>query len=53
MEFKISLYIFEQFSQVSNFMKSRPEGADLFHAHRQTDRHDEDDSRFSKFSERA
>jgi hypothetical protein len=38
-------------------MKVRPVGAELFHAEkqadRQTDRHDEADSHFSKFWERA
>jgi len=47
---EISLHIFEKYS---NVMKSRPEGADLFHEHRWTDRHDEADSHFSKFCERA
>jgi len=34
-------------------MKIRPEGAELFHAEKQTDRHDEANSLFSKFCERA
>ena len=34
-------------------MKTRPVGAELFHADRQTDKHDEASSRFSQFSERA
>jgi hypothetical protein len=36
-------------------MKIRPVGAELFHADgdRQTDRHDEANSRFSQFCERA
>jgi hypothetical protein len=34
---------------MSNFIKIRPEGSELFHAHRQTDRHDEADSRFSQY----
>ena len=42
---------------MSNFMKIRPVGAELFHADRQTDgqtgRHDEANSRFSQFCERA
>jgi len=51
--------------QILNFMKIRPVGIELFHAegrldertdgrtdgHTQTDRHDEANSRFSKFSE--
>jgi hypothetical protein len=34
-------------------MKIRPLGAELFHADRLTDRHDEANSRFSQFCERA
>jgi len=34
-------------------MKIRPMGTELFHADGQTDRHDEANSRFSKFCERA
>jgi len=34
-------------------MKIRPVGAELFHADRRTDRHDEPNSRFSQFCERA
>jgi len=33
-------------------MKSRPVGAELFYAGGRTDRHDDDNSRFSKFCER-
>jgi len=33
-------------------MKIRPVGAELFHADRRTDRHDEADGRFSQFCER-
>jgi hypothetical protein len=32
--------------QVTNFIKIRPVGAELFHADGQTDRHDEANSRF-------
>jgi hypothetical protein len=47
--------------QISNFIKIRPVGAELFHADErtddqtdgQTDRHDETNSRFSKFCEYA
>jgi hypothetical protein len=35
----------------TNFMKIRSVGAELFHADRQTDRHDESNSRFSQFCE--
>ena len=34
-------------------MKIRPVGAELFHADGRTDRHDEANSRFSQFCERA
>jgi hypothetical protein len=40
-------------TQISNFMKIRPVGAELFHAGGQTDRRDEVNSRFSQFCERA
>jgi len=36
---------------MSNFMKIRPVGAELFHADVQMDRHDEANSRFSRFCE--
>jgi hypothetical protein len=39
--------------QMSNFMKIRPMGAELFHADRQTDRHNEANSRFSQLCENA
>jgi hypothetical protein len=38
---------------ISNFMKIRPLEAELFNADGQTDRHDEANSRFSQFCERA
>jgi len=42
---------------MSNFMKIRPNGAELFHADRRTGgwtgRHDETNSRFLQFCERA
>jgi len=34
---------------ISNFMQIRPVGAELFHADRQMDRHDEANSHFSQF----
>jgi len=40
------LYIFWKNKLVSNFMKIRPVAALLFHADRQTDRHDKTNSRF-------
>ena len=38
---------------ISNFMKIRPVGAELFQADGRTDRHDEADSRFTQFCECA
>jgi len=38
---------FRKILQISNFMKIRPVGAELFHADRQTDRHDEANSHLS------
>jgi len=40
-------------THISNFMKIQSLTAELFHADRWTDRHDEASSRFSKFCERA
>jgi hypothetical protein len=52
-----SRQIFEKNIPISNFTKFRPVGAELFHAEGrtdgQTDRHGEDNSRFSKFCDRA
>jgi hypothetical protein len=52
---EFSRQIFKKY--VSNFMKMRPVGAELFHADgrtdRLTDRHDAANSRFSQFDERA
>jgi hypothetical protein len=57
MKIEFSRQIFEKNSQIWNFMKIRPVGAELLHAEGQTDgktdRHDEVNSRFSQFSERA
>jgi hypothetical protein len=39
--------------QMPNYMKIRPVGAELFHAEGRTDGHDEANSRFSQFCERA
>jgi hypothetical protein len=41
------------FKIYSNFMKIRPAGAELFHVDRRTDRHDEANSGFSQFREKA
>ena len=56
----MELKFFEGFSKnthISNFMKNRSVGAELFRAVRQTqrerDRHDEANSRFSQLCERA
>jgi len=38
---------------MSNFMKIRPVGVELFHADRRTDGHDEANLRFSQFCGRA
>jgi hypothetical protein len=42
-------FFFDRFSdtQIPNFMKIGSVGTELFHADRQTDRHDEVDSHFS------
>ena len=39
--------------QIPNFVKTLTEGAELFHADRQTDRQDHFNGRFSQFCERA
>jgi len=43
----------KKYIQISNIMKVRPVGAELFHAGRQTDSHDEANSRLSQFCESA
>jgi hypothetical protein len=52
MKFEFSRYIFEN-TQISNFMKILSVGADSLNAKGQTDRHDEGNSGFSQFCERA
>jgi len=42
---------FSKNTQISNFMKIRPVGAELFHADRWTDRHGEANSCFLKLCE--
>ena len=42
-----------KYFQIPNFMKIYSVGAELFHADGQTDRHDEANTRFSKFCEGA
>jgi hypothetical protein len=56
----MKIYFYQKFSndtQILNFMKIRPVGTELFYAEgrtdRQTDRHEEANSRFSQFSERV
>ena len=43
----LSRLVFEKY--VTNFMKIRPVGAELFHADGQTDKQDEADGRYSHF----
>jgi len=47
------IHRFSKNSQISNFMKIHPVRAELFHADRRTDRHDEDKSWFPQFCESA
>ena len=57
MKLGFSRHIFEKKAQISSFIKIRPVGAELFHVDgstdRRTDGHDEANSRFSQFCERA
>ena len=41
--------VFSKNTQISNFMKIRPVGAELFHADVQKDRYEEANSGFSQF----
>jgi hypothetical protein len=52
MKLELSRHILEKNHQISNFMKIRPVGAELFDADGQTDRRDEANSRFSQFCEK-
>ena len=52
MKFEFSRQIFEKKSKISSFIKIRLMGAE-FHADGQTDGHDEANSLFSQFCERA
>jgi len=49
----IFLKDFQKNSQISNFKKIYSVETELFHEDRQTERPDEDNSRFSQFCERA
>ena len=49
----IFLSSFSKNIQISNFMKMFRVAGELFHAERQKERHDEGNSRFSQFCERA
>jgi hypothetical protein len=51
MQLDFSQKVFEKYPK-SNIMKIRPVGAEMYHADRQTDKH-EVNSRFSQFCERA
>jgi hypothetical protein len=42
-----------EITEISNLMQICPVGAELFHADRRIHRHDEANSRFSQFCERA
>jgi len=44
---------FSKNNKISSFVKIRPLETELFHADRQTDRHDDGNSRFSQFCERT
>jgi len=47
-----SLDRFSKNTRISNFMKMRPMGTELFHADGRTNRHDETNSRFSHLCEK-
>jgi hypothetical protein len=47
------LDVFSKNTQISNLMEIRPVEAELFHVDGRTGGHDEANSRFSEFSERA
>jgi hypothetical protein len=57
MKLKFSIQIKKKSTELSDFIKIRQVGAELFHMDRrkdgQTDKHDEDNSRFSQFWERT
>jgi hypothetical protein len=47
------LHRFSKNIQISNLIKISPVGAELFHADRQTDRHDEANNPLKQFHKRA
>ena len=53
MKLEFAGQIFEKSTQISNFIKIPPVGAELLHANRRTDRPDEANSSFSGYCERA
>jgi len=53
MKLEFSRQFFEKNTHISNFIKIRPVGAQLFHADGRTDRYDDANSGFSQFCERA
>jgi len=50
---EFSPQILEKITKISNFIKIRSVGAELFNLDGRTDRHDETNSRFSQFCECA
>jgi hypothetical protein len=50
---EFSRRIWKKNFQISNFVKIRPIGAELFHADRHTHRHNKDNRRFLQFCQRA
>ena len=53
MKLELSRQILKKYIQISNLMKIRPVGAELFYADRWTDGHDDANGRFSRFCERV
>jgi len=52
MNFEISRQFLKN-NQISNLMKIRPVGAEMFHADGRTDKHDKVNTHFSQFGEGA
>jgi hypothetical protein len=53
MKLEFSRQIFEKEAQISSFIRILPVGTELFHVYGRTDGHDEANSRFLRFCERA